>query len=824
MEWSAVEERYLIEYTITYADPDPPLSAGDYNFAVWISHSEYTDYYEEGTLTVTVDLRDYVTFTAIENIASNVIDANTVNIYPSDEDECIEYKINHDYISSLPIAFKIWNSLNDGKQYFIYTSSDQNYLFDDTLTFGTSHDDPIQKIWDSTEGKFTYIFTDTIIADKDKYYNICYEQPMKTWETIGRSDEWMIQLEPQTTEYDGKQHDIYTASAYSDLKNVLREYIADMDSNTTQANYEFQFTAYVDSGTISLKVGTIHETGGLETENTIVLNTGRKRYSLPIDSSSFDDQLFMESLATTSTVIYITDYALIQRNYFSKRLNILQSDYSELPVILLSNKSNKYIKEGKRFRVDSQAYDRRGDLNHLKIEVYLDVDADANRVRYYYLEIDLEDGEFIDLDYLLEGVIDLNGTSSDIRDIQIKITLYGADLNAFATQSRWYKFLQFPYFPNDVKISFTQDARKVGEQPKGHLSLKTVAPETLIGLKLVIYDEDSSKFESDYNAIWYKDTDFVCHAFDCSFDYEITDWKFEDQNVYTMIFVVLVNTENTNFDNVLLNAQKSFYIQYRTYETFRVFETFERLDHTYRNDEEIPLVLQIRDVGDYGTWANLKNDIKVYMKISNCDTDNNSGICMLQSTEYPADSFLYDEKTGHNYFFFRQLFILDDGVLLPDANYIRFTAIAEDVERVRSSTTTTGYLTTKCENDDRDTDCSSGGILGLGYCFFNNMLSSLSQFALGCTTPQASVVTTDTNAGFENRLLIDEDHGLSIPLQTCAFCINVDQNNVYRSSLKQDLLCGSWYRQGEYPIDSFTFMITNKYSDYLLKMMPLGNI
>lgn len=804
---------YNAEFAVYTFDNNGDISIpGDYNFAVWSTRAGDAEDYDEGLIEIRIDFRSFVIINELSNITSS-IDLNVVNLTPKNNKDCIQWRTDTNFSETFEVYFRIWNSINDGRQYFIYTSSDgNNFVFNDTLTFGTNFDNPVQKIWDSEQDSFRYDFSDIFIAHENKFHQACFEKPMKWWETIGRSTEWVIQLEPQLSEFGGTIYDIYTVSGFSDIRNVLLEHIADLTTSTSAlTNYEFQFTAFTESGTLTINTGTVHETGGAESSNGVTISSSAKRFSMEINSNSFDDQLFMESAATTSTIIYIRDYALIQRGYFSKRLEVTQADFSELPVILLNGQVDKYIREGEQFRVSSQAYDRVGDLNFLEIEVFLDSTDDQNRVKFFRFEIDPEEETFFNINQLIEAVVDLNGTAIDTRDIRIKTTLVDADSNKVATQSRWFKFLQYPYFPDDVKISFTQDGRKVGENPKGHVSLEVSARENLIGLKLVIFDENSSKGESDFNKIFYLDEDFSCNAFDCSFDYFLDEWKFEDQNIYTMTWYVWLNTENFNFDNILLQTTKAFIIQYRSYETFRMFETFERLDHTYRNDEEIPVILQIREVGDYGTWANIKNQVNVHVKISNCDADVNAN-CDPQTTRYPADAFLYDEKTGYNYFFFRQLFLMDDGSLLPDGNYIRFSGVVEDVETVRSADRD-AFLTAKCLANDRDTDCSSGGIPGLGTCFFNNMLASLNHFALGCTTAPPLIVATGISEGLESRLLIDEDHALTEPTQECFACVNVDQNNTYQSSLKQDLLCAAWYKQGERPIDQFTFTITNKNSD-----------
>lgn len=743
-------------------------------------------------------------------------------ITPGDKDEDITFKINNIDTVSIDANITIKNDLIDGKQYFISTSDeDGNYVFNDSLTYGTlnSFDDPIQKIWHEADAEYKYLFNDTIIAAEEKFFELNYRFPMGYWEIVQNDPDWFLQLNPHSSIVNGKLTDIYTLSHFSNMKNILIQPIPEF-VDTVSVPYEFQFTAFVspefDSNTVLIKVGTI-DAADVETTNTITVTKTAKRFSVPVEASSFEDQLLVKSDLTidnNAVVINITDYALINRGYFTKRLELKQSDNSELPVIVLSTIVSKYLLEGKNFRVDTEAYDRDGDINYLKIEAYLDTVHDVNRVRVYWFDLNTSVEETIIINELLEGIIDLSGSASNPstpRQVRIRAILVDSNRLAVATQSKWITFIQYPYFPKDIEINFTQDARKVGENPKGILNLTLTAPETLIGVRLNIWDEDSSKVNSDYNKIFYKDTDFECHAFYCSFDYFIDDWKFKDQNIYGVQFVTLINTELYDANNSLLHHTKFFFIKYRDYETLRVFETFERLDHTYRSDEEIPVVLQVREVGDYGTWANIKNDVRVYMRIANCDADVNA-TCQQQSNRYPADSFLYDEETGYNYFFFRQLFLMDDGSLFPDANYMRFVATIEDVETVRS-TARDAFMTRKCQADDRDTDCSSGGIPGAGTCFFNNMLSTLNHFTFGCTTVAPLIVATGTNEGLELRLLIDEDHSLTTPTQECFACLNTDINNLYASQLKQDLLCASWYTIGENPIDSMTLAVTNKHSD-----------
>jgi len=173
---------------------------------------------------------------------------------------------------------------------------------------------------------------------------------------------------------------------------------------------------------------------------------------------------------------------------------------------------------------------------------------------------------------------------------------------------------------------------------------------------------------------------------------------------------------------------------------------------------------------------------------------------------YLPDSFLYDPQTGYNYFFWREVFVNDDGSLLHDGNYYRFKGHLEDVSGSHEAVIHP-LLAPKCQTYPAG-DCNSS------YCFISNALASLNHFLFGCIATTPAEVTLATNPTKEQRLLIDATKTLAAPTQECMFCLNADENNLYINQLEQEIICGSWYTFNEAPIDSFEFYLGNKNSDY----------
>lgn len=779
-----------------------------YGYGISATKASNTSDDYNSTFKIIVDLSDFLTVTNLTNV-SNEVNAESVNLYPTDEESLIEFKVVSGSDFSLDVPYILENSLNDGRQYFIYTATEAQYsagtwVFSDSLTYGTSssYDDPIQKIWDynGTKDKYIYSFNDTLISYQTKYYRITYRVPAVYYETIKDSSDWFKQLEPGEVEVSNKTHDLYTVSGFSNLRNELIESIPQLLS-TDNVAFEIQFTAFTESDVTIFKAGLTNETGTSDSTNDLNITTVPTRFSIDINSLEDKQRLLLKTNETSSKTIYVTDYALIERGHFINRLKITKENNVPLDVIVSTvegvNVSNPYIREGKISEARSAAYDREGDLNKLVLEVWLDAANDTNRVAYFETELsDFSAETYYNIIETIPAIIDLNGTATNpdpFRIIKIALTLYDEENLAVEEQSAFFDFIQWPYFPDDIEFFIISLGKKVAEFPAGRFNLVTKDPSAVLGIKLRIFDEGSTLSDPDYSKVFYKDIDFSCDGLDCSFEWVLDNWKYEDENTYTIAGTVLVNTENENTENYFLHKEIKILVSYRELETFRVLETFERTDHEYRNTEEIGLVLQARS-SDY---SNLKKSLKVLMTLQNCDAAS-GGNCVAETTQFTPLKFLYDSSTGYNYWFWKQLFIDDDGSLLDDGNFYRVLVSATDLE-LKHEQTGTALLTAKC-------DVYSGD-------FISNMLATLNHFLFGCTTPSPEIVSTTDNNANEIRLDINASAILEPPTYEGLLCLSPNNENVYLDATEQPLFCAVYYTVGENPIDSFDFKVLNENSD-----------
>lgn len=799
------------QYRFTY-DGGLPRGVYDYNIG---SSFEGEDQNVFGQLSVVTQEFQYLTFTPIKNILSYSFGSIDIAISSTEIDDFIIWRVDSNSVVTETPTYKWFNFVNTGRQYSVYTSTDgESWVFDATLTYGSDNENPVQKIWNEDLDRFDYSFTDTLSPLETKYYKLEFQLPSKHWAVIGNSEEWTVFNPPIIiTDVNTIHFEEYSISQYSGIRNVLKQYVPDVNSGDETSAYELQFTAKADVNGTGIEVGqTINNVDS--GKSAVELTTTWHRYSFTIDATDFDSQLLIINSPSTSANIQITDYALITRAFFTKRLKILQDNGDELPLFFLNNFSNKYLQEGNPFKITTGAYDRSGVLDELRLEAYFETVSANNLVKKSIFSIYKTDVERVvkmenahDFESAFPPIIDLNGTAHNPaipRNLILKANIFDVNGVNVAVQSERVKFLQYPYFPNDIKINFFPTEKRKGKKPTGILELEISRPETLLGFDLRIYSDSNTVNAPNYMTQIFKETDFECTETICSLQISVDEYLFEDVNLTTITWFALLNTEYLNFDNNLTRVDRRIFVTPIEFETAKIHQVIERADRTYRESEEIPVVLILRD----SEADNLKNKIEPYITIQNCNhVDGNAGNCVDQTIQYKPTGFVYDDKFNYNYFFFRHLYVLDNGNLLPDGNYISFRATVTDKTGVR--TTITPVMTDKCKNQS----------ISIGN-FFKGSLSFLIEFSkllapaiTGCQDAQFSKVTITENFAQERRLLIDEDHTISNPAQVLFACVSPDSNNVYGDPLKQDLLCFTWYEVGESPIDNFRMRITNKYSD-----------
>jgi len=269
---------------------------------------------------------------AIQNISNTnyTINLYDVDLSPSSASGDLIFSVQNVSDQSLTNTdFTITNSLEDSRQYYIYTATPTQYsagdwIFDSSLTYGTDYDNPIQKIWDSTNSYYKYTYEVPIISTgTKKYYKIVYRTPMRAWTSLEGTSEWLLLNEPTYNKYD-----IYTASPATNIWAKFLTATPDLTSGEPHS-YEFQFTAYADTNGATLKVGYRDEETGVETFVSLQLTTAKKRYSVPIQD---DWLIFKTENLSTGYTIYMKDYSLSQRGFFKTKLEERTLGNSTLPV------------------------------------------------------------------------------------------------------------------------------------------------------------------------------------------------------------------------------------------------------------------------------------------------------------------------------------------------------------------------------------------------------------------------------------------------------------------------------------------------------------
>ncbi len=754
------------------------------------------------TLTITAPPQSFLTFTPIQNIGS--FSFGSVIINPLNLGGEIIFRVDSNSGSSQNVEYKILNTLMDRRQYFVFTATENqfnqgNWVFDDSLTFNSPVDSkPIQKIWDDFADHYEHSFFDTVLPLETKYYRLVYNLPYKHYFSIRGSTEWFNQLMPTLiSDVNSIAHDSYSVSTFSGIRSIFIENVPDIFEDETIA-FEFQFTAWSDVNQTTINAG--QTINGIDSTTQKNLTGEPQRFSFSIDATDFDSQLLLVSSHSSSSTIFITDYAIVPRGYFTKRLELLKPNGDPLGLFLLNGFSKKYLREGAGFKITTEAYDREGILETLRLESFLDSNAASNRVNSESHDVYFESGieeSTITFDRIFQPIIDLNGSAHNPatpRTAIIKATLLDSNGTAVAIQSQFVTFLQYPYFPSDLLINFFPTEKRRGKNPSGILEIEINRPETLEAFDIRIYSDGNTVTNPNFRETIYKDSDFSCNTTLCRLNLFIDEYLFEDVNLTTITIFSLLNTEYLDLDNNLTRVDRRILVTPIELTTAKIHQVNERSDRTYRNTEEIPLVLVVRD----SEADSLKTKLQTHITLQNCDAAT-AGNCIDQTIQYRPTGFVFDDTFNINYFFFRHLYVLDSGDLLPDGNYIGFRADVSDQTGVRSNITP--VLADKCKDQS-----TSGG-------FFSNALGFLLEFFIGCTEAQAEIVSTTVNTDQEVRILIDDDHSVTGPSQVLFACVAPDTSAVFGKPLEQDLLCFVWYEVAEKPIDNFRFRITNVFSD-----------
>lgn len=488
MPYNSVTQRYTWEFIEDFPNTYP--------YQVLCDDVNYNASSTDGNLTVLLSPSGYLTITDIENV-THAFDQNKVVFTPTTETSQIIYKVDSNYVASFPYLTNIKNSLNDFRQYYVYVANQSQYdnntwVFSDLLTYGSSanYDDPVQKKWDNSLGKYVYSFKDTLSANEIKYYKLVYRYPMRYWNSLTH-DDWWHQYVPQNYDVNGISTDRYSVSTYSNIFSRYKLYLPYIDSNYTYS-YELQFNAHADS-TIDLTVGVYNDSNyGFVSGKTVSLNSIETRYSIDLIATDVNHNIYIKSNSSTANNIYFSNVVLVQRAYFMTRLELLQENYESLPAFIsdINGTSYNYIDEGVPFRFKTEIYDRDGKIRNQRVEVYAYGENDTNKVVQHDVNITSYDIEnWMQLDGLIDGVI-LVTEGEDYRtrtDVLVKVILIDSNNSEFVETGKWFKLHEYPFHHSDFFLQTREDQRVINSAPKGKFFIQSRIPSNIEDIEMFIY-------------------------------------------------------------------------------------------------------------------------------------------------------------------------------------------------------------------------------------------------------------------------------------------------------------------------------------------------
>jgi len=753
-------------------------SVGDYNYGMRVNKINYL---ENTSLDKMVKVKDfehrYLKITPIENIKS--VFFNSVEINPLNENNQIIFRIDSNSLDFENPQFKILNSLIDKKQYFIYTASSLQFVqgiwvFNDSLTYSSSfNSQPIQKIWNSNIDKYEHSFFDSILPIETKFYKLTYKSPIYSWNH--QDNDWFKQATPGIFFDDTFFYDSFTLSSHLNFYNYPQKELSQLISNQNK-NYEFQFTGFTNDLNANVSIFLLQPDNSTETLiKTVNVTQTKTRFSVSFNPSSFNQKILIKSNQSYPVTVYLVDYAIVDRGFFASPLKLVQSDGSELPIIIQQPNFFQYVTETGDFLARTLVYDREGDLNQLKVQLFFDNNSASNAATLSFQPLSFTG--FQSLEKSFSDVIDLPDSATNVL---VKFTLTDKNGTDVAEQSKTIRFLQFPYFPTDLVFSVFDNSQLIGDSPNGTVSLITKQPKNILGVEFYIYNDTNSPATPNFYTAVFKPEQFDCiGGNDCSFNYKIPNFAFsKDSNKWFITAQVLLRTRNRTIPSLTGDAVAYVFtitkqINFLALTKAKIVQTFERNNRKYKNTEEIALTLELENV----LHDDIRKDLRVWIGEFDCGS-NATGACVGDRASYfynPLSS-IYDPLTGTNYFFFKNIFLrTPDSSLLGDGNYHRIVAFVSDA---------TGR--------------------------YNNA-SSLN--ILLADKADAQIVTTVTNSSNEKRILIDNSISLTAPNYEVLACLRTDNNLTFSEPRKAEINCLVWYSIKNIFPDKFTFRISNNNSD-----------
>jgi len=762
-------------------------ATGNYDVNTTCTKAGYLPSSDSLNFDITYRASDVLVFSDLDNVSIGSVDNDNrqviLNVTNTDDFSfCASSSVE-----SFDIKY-VWDKAKDSKQYFAYTSADEGltYVFNETLTYGSDYNTPLQKV-PLTQNMDQYSLDYENLVIGKECFKFAFKDPDVYWDMINSSGDWIHINQPEVwVDDDFRTWDLFSDSNYSNLRSYTEKYYPQLTSSDINAGFELQFTARA-SAPVTLKVGFTYN--GTDSTVDVPLSTGVRRYSIPVNPTDWDSKILFKTSSSSSAVVYATQFAVIPKSYFTDRLNIFKSNGDVLDAILNAGESKQYVKEGVDFLFDTKINDWREDISRLRVEALLGGTVVKTYV-YDFNNLTSSNNIYEFNNFLIDGITDLNGNAEDpstFRSLTVRATAINISGDEVTEQFKTVSLLQYPYFPTDMMQEVRVLSFKLGDNPEFAWGLEQQDPDVFKGMWIQIYDDDSSVGSPDYQT-WISNDELNC-SYSCFKNIKIDDWVYETAGQYTVNFQMVTNTEYESTSSIMLNRNVAYYVSSKAYSGARILQVLERSDHTYRADEPVPLVLQLKDV----PTGDISGDVDVYLTIDICGAD--TGACDTNGTTrfYPS-SHVFDESSGYNYWYFNSLFYDDAGALLGDGNFIRFVGHISD-KRASHTDLPSPTLADKCQVAYTDL----GGFL----------MNFITGYGCGSLTPEE----VEVSSIYEERLFIDIDHFVASDQSHSVLCVkNDDTKNT--EDLKQGLTCFVLYDRAEQHLDYFEFTLGNEYSDY----------
>lgn len=742
-------------------------------------------------------LVENVTFTNISNAIYSINDSN-IQINNNNFEDIIFSMVALENGS----AKVVWNNFNRLKNYLVYTSSDGvNWVFNDSLTFGSTAYNGLQKIYYSNT--YNWSFED-IVSTTKKYYKLEIQEPELSWATIKNSDDW-IKVSPPSeySDFNSIKWDLFNNSNISPLQFYSKNNFPTLTSSTLTGSFIVRFTAYAEdiNSTATLQYGVV---GGSLSDLTL---SGTPQ-TFNVNISANESQLLIKGKSSENYAVYISDITIIPRAYFIDVTNVFSANGGVLPSIVINHVSSQYVQETTPFLMKTRAYNTSGLVKSVRTDVFYYTDSNALIKSYSWDVSNTRANSTITLNKLIDGVIaylisDSNSLVS-LPQIYIKNTLLDADGRSVAEQTSNFGFLQYPYFANDIVISMNNLKSKVGQSPEFDFRIQQKNVNAFIGVEFSVYDY-STPLESDtplFSKIIYA-KDLKCFSLsDCTKKITLSEYSFEWAGNYSILANVILTTQEPNsiwnysapahYLNQPLRSAflMKVYPSYTGLETARILQVFERTNKIYKTTEPVPLVFQARN----DELTNMSDEYLVELT-SQDDSFIDSSI------SYQPSKFIYDEVTGYNYWYFNYVFtdtaggVLDTGDQL--APLVKLTSLKQTIDADYN----TFGLSDKCTGYPADLDYFWAG------SFIQSWLGLDPRYK--CQVDAPFVVN-----GVGEYIDFNSDYVPSALQNHSLICVNADWNKKLDVVLGTEVICSVWYRKSEEQIDKFSIIIGNEFSNY----------